>query len=621
MNSSDRVISVYFSETCSPLPISIYPDIPESEIMLPITECIANVLIAYDIHEVEYEILDKRSSQILSTMKDFSKITDIVVRFKNRATLNKLTFIKDDLYSKEMLNQVSNELKTKKSFQLDRATYENTTGAKLLQDNPKAGKPLLEKAPNPFEETKELKPPNNNAQMKSPPKEIAGKSPVKMTASLDPPKNQVVHPFAVSGSVQTKSELNANNYLLTDKRGVGMFSFLPADLPFMPENPPPVYMKYDILKKLKGVTKEEIFAGVERQPSGELKCVDKEVLDKQKGLVGEMIKKIMQSVAEGRGIVGVSLPVRIFEPRSLLERIVDWWVFAPHMLSQAHLLDPVARLKCVIGFAFAGLYVSVSQIKPFNPILGETYQATFPDGTAVYCEHTNHHPPISNFLMVGKNFRFYGRYEYIAKPNATFNELKMHQEGPNVVEFLKEDKIFFNLPGTKICGLMAGDRLMKWHGIMKFVDKKNNLKAVIKIGSQKKVAGGGLFSKKRSDLIEGKIYTMKKDFVEKKIKNKKDQEKEDMKFLDMEQEIGIIEGSWLDNLIVAGEEIWNMNKIKPIRQIPEENPLPTDSRFREDLIFVKYNDFKMADKWKVKLEERQRFEKKLRIENAKKKKK
>ena len=60
---------------------------------------------------------------------------------------------------------------------------------------------------------------------------------------------------------------------------------------------------------------------------------------------------------------------------------------------------------------------------------------------------------------------------------------------------------------------------------MKFVDKRNNLKAIIKIGSQKKVAGAGLFSKKRSDLLEGKIYTMKKDFVEKKIKNKKDKEK------------------------------------------------------------------------------------------------
>lgn len=90
-----------------------------------------------------------------------------------------------------------------------------------------------------------------------------------------------------------------------------------------------------------------------------------------------MIKKIMQSVAEGRGIVGVSLPVRIFEPRSLLERIVDWWAFAPHMLSQAHSLDPVSRLKCVIGFAFAGLYVSVSQIKPFNPILGKRIRLLF----------------------------------------------------------------------------------------------------------------------------------------------------------------------------------------------------------------------------------------------------
>lgn len=182
------------------------------------------------IYDVEYEILDKRSSQICPRWRN-SEITDIVVRFKNRATLGKLTFIKINLYSKEMLTQVSNQLKTKKSFQWQRVTYENTTGAKLLEDNPKGGKPLPEKVANPFEETEELKP-NNNAQMKSPPKEIAGKSPVKMTASIDgkvdPPKNQVVHPFAVSGSLQTKSELNANNYLLSDKRGVGLFSSPPC---------------------------------------------------------------------------------------------------------------------------------------------------------------------------------------------------------------------------------------------------------------------------------------------------------------------------------------------------------------------------------------------------------
>ena len=616
MYSSERVISVYFSESCSPLPIKIYPDISHDEILLPITECIANVLLAYDINEFEYEIYDKKMNVLLSALRDFSKISEISVRFKKKASLNKLTFIKDDIYSSQLLNQITNELQKKKSFQLDRKTYETHSNQKIEAEEHKYTQPI--------ENHEILKP---IVPIKSPPNDSKQNSMINSgdnnnkKEEKSPQKSISHHPFLASGFLQTKSELNNMNYFLTDKKGTGYFSFLPWETPFNTDCPPPCYLKYDILKKLKGITKEEIFSGIERLNSGELKCIDREILDKQKGLVGEMIKKIMQSIAEGRGIVGVSLPVRIFEPRSLLERIVDWWVFAPIYLNEAYLLDPVSRMKSVMAFAIAGLYVSVSQVKPFNPILGETYQAAFPDGTNIYCEHTNHHPPISNFLMVGKNFRFYGRYEYLAKPNATFNEMKMFQEGPNIVEFGKDDKVEFNLPGGKLTGLMSGDRLIKWHGIMKFIDKKNGLKAVLKIGSMKKVAGGGIFGKKRSDLIEGKIYKVKKDFVEKKIKNKKDQEKEDLKYLDLEQEIGILDGSWLDNLMVAGEEVWNINKSRPIRQIPEENPLPSDARFREDLIYVKYNDLKMAEKWKVKLEERQRFEKKLRIEAAKKLKK
>jgi hypothetical protein len=60
-------------------------------------------------------------------------------------------------------------------------------------------------------------------------------------------------------------------------------------------------------------------------------------------------------------------------------------------------------------------------------LLGETYEAEFEDGTKVYCEHTSHHPPISNYLIVNDEykFRFYGRSEFIAKNNATFSELVM----------------------------------------------------------------------------------------------------------------------------------------------------------------------------------------------------
>ena len=40
--------------------------------------------------------------------------------------------------------------------------------------------------------------------------------------------------------------------------------------------------------------------------------------------------------------------------------------------------------------------------KPFNPILGETWQATLPqDGTHLFVEQISHHPPVSAFQMQG----------------------------------------------------------------------------------------------------------------------------------------------------------------------------------------------------------------------------
>lgn len=46
-----------------------------------------------------------------------------------------------------------------------------------------------------------------------------------------------------------------------------------------------------------------------------------------------MLKSIAKSVAEGRGISGASLPVRIFEPRSNLSRVMDMFSYAPIYLT------------------------------------------------------------------------------------------------------------------------------------------------------------------------------------------------------------------------------------------------------------------------------------------------
>jgi hypothetical protein len=69
--------------------------------------------------------------------------------------------------------------------------------------------------------------------------------------------------------------------------------------------------------------------------------------------------------------------------------------------------DPIERFKWVMAFVVSGLHRGVKQVKPFNPILGETWQSEYKDGTRLYMEQLAHHPPITGFEVVGPNNLFY----------------------------------------------------------------------------------------------------------------------------------------------------------------------------------------------------------------------
>lgn len=333
LKDSERLISIFFSENFSPFPFFFYNDVSDSELLLSIKECITNLLLSCNVETLDYNLFDRHSKCAIEKCTNFNKIKEIVIKFNDNSILEKLDFLKNDLYAQ-------NEQKEEKIPASDLIKGNNSNEKQEKEDEIKEREIIKENL-----------------------KEKEKHNPIRRN-----------HPFNLSGNYQTVSEIGNDSIFFSNRKGaLGYFSFFHGD----PVDPPPLYMKYDTLKKTKGVEKKDILFGLEKLASGELKCVDKEILDKQKGLIGEMLKKIMQSIAEGRGIVGVSLPVRIFEPRSLLERIVDWWTFAPGFLGPAAFNpNPIERFEAVIAFSIAGLYVSVSQVKPFNPILGETYQAT-----------------------------------------------------------------------------------------------------------------------------------------------------------------------------------------------------------------------------------------------------
>ena len=75
-----------------------------------------------------------------------------------------------------------------------------------------------------------------------------------------------------------------------------------------------------------------------------------------------------------------------------------------------------------------------------------------------------------------------------------------------------------------------------------------------------------------------------------------------------------ISGSWLKNLVISNKVYWDIDKDIPERFTPcMEDIAPSDWRYREDLIWLKYNYMKIASQWKVRMEEQQRFDRKLRI--------
>ena len=79
-----------------------------------------------------------------------------------------------------------------------------------------------------------------------------------------------------------------------------------------------------------------------------------------------------------------------------------------------------------------------------NPILGETLQASFPDGSQVYAEQISHHPPVSYFLLYGpqENYQYSGYYNIEAK--AGLNSITILNKGKRQVTFKDKQRIDFD---------------------------------------------------------------------------------------------------------------------------------------------------------------------------------
>ena len=110
----------------------------------------------------------------------------------------------------------------------------------------------------------------------------------------------------------------------------------------------------------------------------------KEMLESQKGVMSEIIRHKSKSIKgfslsprKESTLEYTGFPLKFFEDQSYLERIAEWFTTAPFFLDYRKLKknrDPVYRMKQVVKTVLSTLYMTVKPSKPFNPVLGETYQ-------------------------------------------------------------------------------------------------------------------------------------------------------------------------------------------------------------------------------------------------------
>lgn len=354
-------------------------------------------------------------------------------------------------------------------------------------------------------------------------------------------------------------------------------------------------------------------------------------------------------------LLKISLPVKLFEPRSYLQKLADPWIF-PRFLDSAAAVhdDPVLRMQWVVTYVVAGFHRAfLKWAKPFNPILGETWQAALPSGTKIFMEQISHHPPVSAFEMYGPHGAYY--FHGLSQPSVAYkaNAIKMSAKGYRRIEFADGGAIDMTFPAFHIKGLVyTGAPRAELGGTAIFNDHQNGLLAVVQFHKIEGAVAGSLLS--RSDAVSGTIYRTKihpadtntplselngpngtatkdklglhrsksivpgaRSLLARTLTSvRRTTSSATLEDSAVEGEVRIpvrhCSGNWLSHLDWEGERYWTLNE-EPVRPwIPDPCPLPSDARFREDLAALAAGDEAGAQAAKESLENLQRAEAKMR---------
>ncbi|KAL1502225.1 hypothetical protein ABEB36_007398 [Hypothenemus hampei] len=305
----------------------------------------------------------------------------------------------------------------------------------------------------------------------------------------------------------------------------------------------------------------------------------------------------------GRDLSQVSMPVALNEPLNTLQRLCEELEYSELLDRAANIDDPYERMVQIAAFAVSAYASTLSRAgnKPFNPLLGETYECIREDrGFRFIAEQVSHHPPISACYAESNNFTFWQD----ARIKTKFWGKSMEFQPVGFVRVLLPktgDLYTWNKVTTCVHNLFSNQRWVDQYGELKIEGGRISCKLTFSKSSY--------WSSKRHEVV-GAVY----DESGKPVRR--------------------LFGKWSESLYCgvapSARNVWRAGNLPENHELyygftrfaielnelgPNSSVLPpTDTRFRPDQRALEEGDLQTAETLKLQLENAQRERRKRREE-------
>ncbi|KAJ4839976.1 Oxysterol-binding protein- protein 2A [Turnera subulata] len=332
-------------------------------------------------------------------------------------------------------------------------------------------------------------------------------------------------------------------------------------------------------------------------------------VEKEKGVsLWSMIKDNV-----GKDLTRVCLPVYFNEPISSLQKCFEDLEYS-YLLDRAYEYgkagNSLLRALYVAAFAVSGYASSEGRhCKPFNPLLGETYEADFPDkGVRFFSEKVSHHPTIVACHCEGRGWKFWGDSNLRSK--FWGRSIQLDPVGVLSLEFDDGEVFQWSKVTTTIYNLILGKLYCDHHGMM--------------------------------NINGNREYSCKLKFKEQSILDRNPHQVQGFVEDISGKKVATVFGKWDDSLHYSycdangkpkdpkgsnGTLLWKSTKAPPnltrynltsfaitLNELTpglQEKLPPTDSRLRPDQRHLENGEYEKANSEKQRLEKRQRMSRKI----------